>query len=210
MTFTNPAVINVTTQTVKVLASEQDYFYWPCIPGEKYTPTFTANSGASVGYDVQGVYPCVSCTDTTSSNSTAQWPTLPPYKYSGNAFTGYTVSFRINIAGSNSTNGGIFYCAGAAAQFGLKLQPGVALQYIDNVGTVTNINAVTISAAAWYSCALTFDAAGVCSVVVNGVTVATGLASSASITQIKPQLVSTRTSAGQASIHITQLQVTYT
>lgn len=203
---------NVSSLTL--LVPEQDYFYWPCISGEKYPPTLVTTTYSNKdGYSVLFLKPGGAVTP-----ATVTYPYLPAWKYSSNSFNGYTVTFRINM--QNSASGIVFSLVGGTAitdPYTFGFTAATALTYCDS-SLVTHtaqspFGPGEFSVATWYTFSILVTAAGIVSVAINGVTVTwdtpitdTGL--SANALRILAKTYSTN-GATTPGAYFTQLQVTY-
>lgn len=209
MSFNDP-----TSLTVNVLTPEQDYFYWPCMSGEKYAPTFAAASGSLTfnGYTSLGVYPTVSQQATAGNGvGSITWPVVPSWKYSGASFNGLTIAFRANVGASN-TGCGLQVNLNSSDFILIFVNGQIQGSFAGNSFTLASLGNVLQNT--WYNVALTVSSAGAVaiSVTVNGTTYASTVPSSRVGVDALALTASTYEGGAVGSVvryYISQLQVTY-
>lgn len=190
-----------------VLVPEQDYFYWPCISGEKFPPAFVSAGGCIAGYSSSGLYPVAGLVATsTAAGGPAKvtWPLLPAFRYSASAFAGYTIRCRLVFTAPNGSFNG----------FKLFFNSTDYILFQDS----SQIQGTFGNSATWgsfftgtYVCVFTFAADGTLTATLNGTTIYAG-AGGGNATTIPPQvrIESVINNGGYLLVaQLAQLQVTY-
>lgn len=208
---------NISSLTIPpVLVPEQDYFYWPCMSGEKYAPTIaTPATGMAGGYKAQQLYPAIYSAALGTTNGTPPtitYPVMPMWKYSVSVYQGFTLSFRFNLGASITGKGGSFYFNGSGFTYYIKAFVGSQLQFTVNGSTFTALTSSNLVANKWYSVTCVFNSAGILTISVDGTSTTIGDVSASILAQaLQPTIVMPAASLSTDIIqfYLAQLQITY-
>lgn len=175
-----------------------DYFYWPCIPGEDFPPTFN-NAGA--GYDSLGEYPAVGISNNVYANPTATWPELP--LHSGTA-KGWTADFQLNVPGVAAGCLFLFTIAAGPLAVGVSYNDSGVLA-VTQVATPLSVGVGLVNE--WHRISVSQDPAGVVTLAVDQAVIGTAAAINPTGHTLRPTL--STVGAGLVGGDITTLTISY-
>lgn len=209
-----------------VLVAELDYFYWPCLSGEKYGPAFAATiNGVSSGYSTSGTgLPTVRVSADGQSlaqsvNPGVTWPNIPGPAPRYGTFRGWTATWRSGFMGLWSSNLANTECTGFVTLAGVQfVQDDIGTGSGASMAESFKVDGTTVATSTknattflgMHSWQVSVTAAGLMTATLDGAVVRSGFTPSVDPTtaNVSPALGLFKNN-NAASYHLAGLTVTY-